>query len=90
MPSSIFSPEFSNNYINLNQILAHKPLNKNKAFLFNENNNNNLSLNGEVNDIIEFNSIQDKKIFKNVSKHHIISFTIFGIKKFNKKRVKKV
>ena len=88
MPSSIFSPEFSNNYINLNQILAYKPLYKNKPFLFNEN-NNNLSLNGEVNDIIEFNSIQDKKIFKNLSKHHIISFTIFGIKKFNKKNKKK-
>ena len=46
-----------------------------------------MSLNGE-NDVIEFNIIKDKKIFKNLSKHHIISFTIFGIKKLKKKNKK--
>ena len=91
MPSILYSPEFKNNYINLNQILAYAPLNKNKSFLINENTQNLASIYGDNNiDIIntEFNSTHDKKIFKNLSRHNIISFTIYGIKKFKKKKKK--
>ena len=88
MPSTLYSPEFKNNYINLNQILAYAPLNKNKSFLINDNIQNFGSLYGDNN--IDINiEYSDKKIFKNLSTHKIISFTIYGIKK-NKKKKKKI